>query len=75
MQNWRPPQDGMQGQTGEETLEGVTAADGEVCAEAVAADVLHALAVGDGGHGGGGVVAVELFVEEDEVGEAAADGD
>jgi hypothetical protein len=61
-------------QADEEALEGVCAAGGKVGAEAVAADVLHALLVGQRGDGGGGKVAGELLVEEDEVGEASADG-
>jgi hypothetical protein len=64
----------VQTQTDEEPLEGVRPTSGEVVAEAVAADILHALLIGYGGHGDSGEVARELFVEEDEVCEAAADG-
>lgn len=50
------------------------ATSGEVGAEAVATDVLHALLVRERRHSGSWVIFGELFPEEDEVGEAAADG-
>ena len=64
----------VEGQAGEEALEGVCSSEHEVRAEAVPADVFHALLVGEGRNGSGGEVFGELFPEEDKVGEAAADG-
>jgi hypothetical protein len=58
----------------QEALEGVGATGGKVRAEAVAADIFHALLVGQRGYGSGGILAGELFVEEYEVCEATADG-
>lgn len=43
---------------------------GEVCTEAVPADVFHALLVREGGNGCGGIIPHELLVEEDEICEA-----
>lgn len=74
MQDRRTSQGGVQAQTDEEPLERVRTAGSEIIAKAVAADVLHALLLGYGGHGGGGEVARELFVEEDKVCEATSDG-
>jgi len=64
----------MEGQPDQEALERMGAAGGKVRAEAIAADVLHALLIGQRRDGGGGVFFGELFVEEDEVCEATADG-
>lgn len=74
MQDRSAAQRRMERQSVQEALEGVGAAGGKVRAEAVAADIFHALLVGQRGHGSGGIVAGELFVEEYEVCEAAADG-
>ena len=65
----------MQRAAGEEALEGVGAPLGEVGPEAVACHGDHALLVGDWGDGACGVVSAEGFVEEKEIGEAAADGE
>lgn len=46
---------------------------GEVRTEAVASDVFHFVLVGQRGNGTLWILARELFVEEDEIGEAAAD--
>ena len=74
MQDRSAAQCRMERQSIQEALERVGAADGKIRAEAVAADIFHALLVGQRGHGSGGIVAGELFVEEYEVCEAAADG-
>lgn len=74
VQDGRLAQRRVEGQADEEALQRVGAAGGEVGPEAVPADVLHALLVRQGGHGGGGVLAGELLEEEDKVCEAAADG-
>ncbi len=63
----------MQGESGEEALQGVGAAGGEVGPEPVAPDVFHALLVWEWRDGTPLVLADEHLVEEDEVGKAAAD--
>lgn len=65
----------MQGQAVQETVQGGGAAGGEVGTEAVATDVLHLMLVGQGGNGALGVFVFEGFPEENEVREAAADGE
>ena len=74
MENVSTTEDGVQGEAAEEALETVGPAGGEVGSEAVPADVLHALFVWEGRHSRRGIVFTERFVQEDEVGEAAADG-
>ena len=65
----------MQGETLEETLQGVGPTAGEVGAEAVAADIFHALLVGEGRDGTCRVVLGEGLREEEEIGEAATRGE
>lgn len=63
----------MEGCAHEEALEAVGSSVGEVGAEAIAADVLHALLIRERRDSAGREVFRESLVEEDEVGEAAAD--
>lgn len=65
----------VQGDAAQEPLQRVGAAVREVRSEPVAPHVLHALLVGDRGHGARRVLAAEGLVKEDEVGEAAARGE
>ena len=74
VQNGRAAEDGVEGEAREEALERVRAPRGEVGAEAVPADVLHALLVRERRHGAGDIILRERLVEEYEVGEAAAEG-
>lgn len=56
-------------------MEGVRAPLGEVRTEAVSTNVLHLVLVGQWRDGALRILFRELFPEEDEVGEAAADGE
>jgi len=67
------PEDGVHGAAFQEAVEGVGSPVGEVGAEAVAPDVFHFVFVRERGNGTLGILFAELFVEEDEVSEAAAD--
>lgn len=69
----RAPKFGMQSETFEKAVEGVSASLGEIRTEAVTSDVLHLVLVGQRGDGALWVLERQLFVEEDEVGEATAD--
>jgi len=65
----------VQGEALEEAVQGVGTSIGEVGAEAVTADVFHLVLVWKRGDGALWVFAAKVFVEEDEVGEAATDFD
>ena len=62
----------MKSEAIEEAVQSVCAARGEVGAEAVAADVLHLVLVGERRHGTLRIFAREVLLQEDKVGEAAA---
>lgn len=56
-------------------MQRVCAPLGEVRTEAVSTNVLHLMLVGQRGNGALRILFCELFPQEDEVGEAAADGE
>jgi hypothetical protein len=49
-------------------------AGGKIGTEAIAADILHSLFVGNRGHGAGNEILAERFVQENEIRKATADG-
>jgi hypothetical protein len=63
----------VEGKAPDEAVEGMCAALGEVGTKAVAADVFHFVLVWERGNGVGGELLAKGFVEEDEIGEPAAD--
>ncbi len=69
----RPPEFRVESEAFEKAVKGMSPSLGEVWAEAITADVLHLVLVGQRGNGALWILEGELFVEEDKVGEAAAD--
>lgn len=64
---------GMQSETFEKAVEGVSSSLGEVRTEAVTSDVFHFVLVGQWGDGALWILERELFIKEDEIGKATAD--
>lgn len=69
------PKHRMKGQTFEETMKGMGTALSEIWPKPVTADIFHFVLVRKRGNCAGGIFPIEGFVEEDEVREAAANGE
>lgn len=65
----------MQSKSFQETVQGVSSSIGKVRPKAVAADVFHFVLIWERGNGALRVFSAEILVQENEVGETAADFD
>ena len=74
MEDGRLPELRVQGEACKKALQGIRPPGGKVRPEAVAANIFHPLLVRERGDGGSGEGSVKRLVEEEEVGEAPADG-